>query len=188
MSDASETPCEVRILNKAELITVGVTNDNGESLAKVMTLLSEAPKGDTPICKQIKEITLRVKEMEEELISNETIALIIILSDGISTDGDVIESLKALEGTPIQIIIRVSSDESAIIEYWNEISTRVDIDILILDDLECEGTQIEENNSWMTYGEPLHRAREFGAILPKMNNIDYCQLSLEDIKTVVQML
>ena len=62
MSDASETPCEVRILNKAELITVGVTNDNGESLAKVMTLLSEAPKGDTPICKQIKEITLRVKE------------------------------------------------------------------------------------------------------------------------------
>ena len=167
---------------------MGVTNDNGESLAKVMTLLSETPKGDTPICKQIKEITLRVKEMEEELISNETIALIIILSDGISTDGDVIESLKALEGTPIQIIIRVSSDESAIIEYWNEVSTRVDIDILILDDLECEGTQIEENNSWMTYGEPLHRAREFGAILPKMNNIDYCQLSLEDIKTVVQML
>ena len=53
---------------------MGVTNDNGESLAKVMTLLSETPKGDTPICKQIKEITLRVKEMEEELINNETIA------------------------------------------------------------------------------------------------------------------
>ena len=63
LSDASETPCEVRILNKAEVITVGVTNDNGESLAKVMTLLSETPKGDTPICKQIKEITLRVKEI-----------------------------------------------------------------------------------------------------------------------------
>ena len=69
-----------------------------------------------------------------------------------------------------------------------DVNAKVDINFLVLDDIECEATQIDEMNSWMTYGESLHRAREFGVVLPSMDNIDYCQLSKENIKTIVQML
>ena len=53
---------------------------------------------------------------------------------------------------------------------------------------QCEAVQIEENNSWLTYGDALHRAREFGVVLPALDNADYCQMSQQDIKSVVQMM
>ena len=36
----------------------------------------------------------------------------------------------------------------------------LDLDIQIINDFESESIEINEMNSWLTYGEPLHRARE----------------------------
>ena len=190
LADASETPAEIRLLNlnKEKSVTVGLSADGGESLARALALLHEAPRADSPICKAVREVTAEIKAMEEDLRANNKIALIIILTDGESSDGDVVAALKHLEGMPVQITIRVSSDESSVIEYWNNVNTAIDINVLVLDELECEGVQIEEVNSWLTYGPALQRAREYGVVMPFMDNIDYCQLSQEDIKSVVQML
>ena len=167
---------------------VGVSADGGESLGRALALLHAGPRGDSPICKAVREVTAQIKAMEDDLRAEDKIALIIILTDGESSDGDVVAALKHLEGMPVQITIRVSSDESSVIEYWNNVNTAIDINVLVLDELECEGVQIEEVNSWLTYGPALHRAREYGVVMPFMDNIDYCQLSQEDIKSVVQML
>ena len=174
-------------------MTIGLPQDgdigeNNNNLNKIMNLLEVIPRGETPICKQINQIAIKIKAMEQELIKNDDIALIIIISDGPSTDGDIVTALKQLVGLPVQINVRACTDESATIEYWHEVNAKVDINFLVLDDIECEATQIDEMNSWMTYGESLHRAREFGVVLPSMDNIDYCQLSIDDIKTIVQML
>ena len=37
-------------------------------------------------------------------------------------------------------------------------------------------------NSWLTYGEPLHRLREFGITLKEMDVIDEAPLSMEQMR------
>ena len=106
----------------------------------------------------------------------------------LGNDGDVIAALKQLEGLSVQIILRIATDDNVVIEYWNKVNVSIDINVLVLDEFECEGSQIEEVNGWLTYGAALHRAREYGVVVPFMDNVDYCQLSQADIKSVVQML
>jgi hypothetical protein len=175
-------------LNKQKVVVVGQSNDGGESLARALALLSEAPRADSPICKAVSEVVTKMRAMEEGLRESGKKALLVILTDGASSDGDVVAALKPLEGMPVQIIIRVSTDDNVVIEYWNNVNTSIDINVLMLDEIEHEGVQIEEVNSWLTYGPALHRAREYGAALSFLDNVDYCQLSQEDIKSTVQML
>lgn len=190
LADASETPAEFRLLNlnKQKVVLVGQSNDGGESLARALALLSEAPRADSPICKAVNEVVTKMKAMEEELRMNEKKALLIILTDGASSDGDIVAALKQLEDMPIQIIVRVATDDNVVIEYWNDVNTAIDINVLMLEELEHEGAQIEEMNSWLTYGPALQRAREYGVVLPFLDNADYCQLREEDIRSTVQML
>ena len=175
-------------MNKQKVVVVGQSNDGGESLARAIVLLSEAPRADSPICKAVNEVVIKMRAMEDELRESGKKALLIILTDGASSDGDVVAALKQLEGMPIQIIIRVSSDDNVVIEYWNDVNTSIDVNVIVLDEIEHEGVQIEEVNSWLTYGPALHRAREYGAVLPFLDNVDYCQLSQEEIISTVQML
>lgn len=190
LSDASETPADIHLLNlnKEKTAEVGRGDDSGESLTRALTLLSEAPRSETPICKAVQAVVAKMREMDEELQANGKHALLIILTDGTSTDGDVTAALRELEGMAIQLIVRVSGDDNVVIEYWNNVNTALDINVLVLDELEIEGVQIEEVNGWLTYGPAMQRAREYGVVMPFMDNIDYCQLSQEDIKSVVQML
>lgn len=174
--------------SEAVLVGLGSSKDGGAALTRIKSLMDEVPRGETPICKQIKAVVEQVKAIEAELLSTGSIVLLVILTDGISTDGNIVDALRALEGLPVQIIVRVSSDESDTIEYWHDVNANIDIDTVVLDELECEGTQIFDNNSWLAYGDALHRAREYGVTLPAMDNVDYCQLSKPHIKVIIQML
>ena len=39
-------------------------------------------------------------------------------------------------------------------------------------------------NSWLTYGEPLHRLREFGVMAREMDLIDENTLSIDHMKAI----
>jgi hypothetical protein len=84
------------------------------------------------------------------------------------------------------------TDEREVSEYWHSINAALDLDIKVnlffdakcrlaprhltpnpcaprhasrtqvLDDVEAEAAEVVEYNPWLTYGEALHRAREFG--------------------------
>jgi hypothetical protein len=41
------------------------------------------------------------------------------------------------------------------------------------------------HNSWLTYGEPLHRLREFGTIAKEMDLIDEAPLTMDEMKTMI---
>jgi hypothetical protein len=189
LADAAETPTEIRMLNKAEPLVVGLGSRVSKSdLAEVMIQLSIEPSGQTPICKQLCDIIEQLRSMESELRATNKIALLIIMTDCDSSDGDIIDVLKPLEGLPLQIIIRMCSDEREITEYWQHINAQLDLDIYVLGEVKAEAVVVAENNSWLTYGEPLHRAREFGLMVPAIDNLDLRQLSKQEIKTVTQIL
>ena len=55
----------------------------------------------------------------------------------------------------------------------------------VLDDLSGEGLEIyNAGNTWLTYGEPLHRLREFGSHIREMDLIDECRLTSEQMRIV----
>ena len=126
--------------------------------------------------------------MEAELHATNKIAVLIIMTDCESTDGNLIDVLRRLEGLPLQIIIRICSDESHITEYWQNINAQLDLDIDVLGQVKSEALIVVENNSWLTYGEALHRLREFGVVVPAINNLDLRQLSRQEIKILSQIL
>lgn len=189
LADAAEAPTEIRLLNKAEPVVVGLGNKGDRNaLSNVISQLSIDPGGQTPICRQLSDIIEQLRDMEDELRATNKIAVLIIMTDCESTDGNIIDVLKRLEGLPLQIIIRICSDESHITEYWQNINAQLDLDIDVLGQVKTEALVVIENNNWLTYGEALHRLREFGVVVPAINNLDLRQLSKQEIRTLSQIL
>jgi hypothetical protein len=166
LASAAKIQTEIRFLNGADPVTVGLSNDRDEGLATVIAQLLIQPSGQTPICRQLNAVIDQLLSVADELRVLNKIASLIIMTDGESTDGCIIDALKPLVGLPVQIIIRMCTDEIEITEYWHHINAQLDLEILVLDDLATEGAIIRKTNPWLTYGEPLHIAREFGIMMP----------------------
>eukprot|EP00596_Hydrurales_sp_CCMP1899_P003597 CAMPEP_0119035502 /NCGR_PEP_ID=MMETSP1177-20130426/2566_1 /TAXON_ID=2985 /ORGANISM="Ochromonas sp, Strain CCMP1899" /LENGTH=804 /DNA_ID=CAMNT_0006993873 /DNA_START=237 /DNA_END=2651 /DNA_ORIENTATION=- len=189
LAEAAETPVEVRLLNNADPLTLGIHGgESDESLSILQTQLAVTPIGKTPICKQIQAVHKKIISMENELRSRKKVALLIIMTDGESTDGDIIDYLKLLVGLPVQIIVRICTDEKDVADYWQQVNAKLDLDLYVLDEMHAEATLIAQNNPWLTYGEPLHRLREFGIKLPAMDQLGNRQLSKKEIFSVANTL
>lgn len=175
-------------MNNAQPIVIGTAEDKGDELERVTTQLAVEPHGQTPICAQLLEVITQVKGMENELRSSQKVALLVIMTDGESSDGSIIETLKALEGLPVQVIVRISTEEKEVVDYWQNINSELDLDIYVLEGYEWEANLVQNKNSWLTYGEPLHQIRAFGIAVPGVNTLSYRQLNKENIKGICELL
>ena len=188
IAHAAKAPTEIRLLNNCDPVLIGCEGSTGEELELILAQLSVEPSGQTPICTQLTEVIKRLKSMEYELISSNKIALLVIMTDGESSDGSIVDILKPLEGIPLQIIIRISTEEKEITDYWQDVNSELSLDIYVLNGYEYESTRVNSKNNWLTYGEPLHQIREFGIAVSGINTLSFRQLSKEDIKSICRLL
>jgi len=135
-------PTEFRLLNGADPIIVGLDGDNGESLKFLKEVFEESPGGKTPLCTQIAGVVKEIVAIQDALRSAGKKACVVIVTDGEATDGDVAASLKPLEDLPVWVVIRLCTDESNVIKYWQEIDRVLELELDVLDDVvstRCSG-------------------------------------------------
>lgn len=53
--------------------------------------------GSTPLCRHITEVIAQIKAIEDTLRANAQKAVVIIITDGEASDGDVMQALRPLQ-------------------------------------------------------------------------------------------
>merc|ERR1712038_1813774 len=110
--------------------------------------------------------------MKESLLAEGKRVVIVLATDGLPTNeyGECnnfikdlfVQSLRSLEGLPVWLVVRLSTDEEDVVEFYNSLDDQLELSMDVLDDFCGEAAEIYEHNSWMNYALPLHRLREMG--------------------------
>lgn len=188
-SEACNAPTEFRLLNAHAPITVGNgSEDDGQGVRKLKELMSGSPGGGTPLCTHIRSIVAQIQAMRESLLNAGEKVVLVIATDGESSDGDIAVAMAPLKDLPVHVVIRLCTDQERICDYWNNIDKQLEIQLDILDDLSGEAKEVEEHNPWLTYGEPLHRMREFGVSQKEIDLLDEAKLTSDQILVITRLI
>ena len=136
----------------------------------------------------IREIVGQIQGMERTLRQNGQKAVVVIATDGESSDGDIAAAMRPLQSLPVFVVIRLCTDDDRVVDYWNNIDSQLELEIDVLDDYTSEAQEIVKVNDWLTYGEPLHRMREFGVPIKELDLIDEAKLSADQMRAVVALM
>ena len=111
-----------------------------------------------------------------------------IATDGESSDGNLAEAMRPLKALPVWVVVRLCTNSSAIVDYWNAIDKELELNMDVIDDFKGEAQEIHVRNPWLHYGEPLHRAREFGVHIKEMDLLDEKRCELVEIRQICSIM
>ncbi len=176
-------------MNNSAPIMLGVgPSDDGNSYRKLIQLFEGSPGGGTPLCRHIQEVTTKIKQLEPQLRANGHKAVLIINTDGESSDGDLAQAMKPLQGLPVWVVVRLCTDDDKISSYWENIDNQLELNMDVLDDFVGEAKEVYSKNPWLTYGEPLHRLREIGIRCKEIDLLDEVSLSKDQIRLIASLM
>ena len=151
--------------------------------------LEGGPAGATPLCAHINAIIMQIRDAELRLRQANQVACIVICTDGICSDGDLVRAMKPLEKLPCWVVVKLCTDDDKIVDYWNNIDNHLELDMDVLDDFESEAVECFEHNPWLVYGLELHRLREWGfKALKELDILDERKLSSTQMLHVLELL
>lgn len=180
---------EFRALNGHPAITVGNHATYGNRMGDMSGILEDSPSGGTPLCRHIREVIAKVTTLRADLERNGQKAVLMIATDGESSDGDLAAAMAPLKHLPVWVVVRLCTDQSSIVDYWNNIDENLELDMDVLDDLGGEEEEIRKVNPWLTYGPALHLMREFGVSnIKEFDLIDEQRLNFDQIYRVVRAI
>jgi hypothetical protein len=189
LASSGSIPTEFRFLNSCSPVQIGFhLNEDIGGYQRIKAVLDDgSPSGGTPLCRHISEVTEMIRYYESQLRANGQVVCLIIATDGEASDGDIASILKPLKDLPVWIVLRFCTDDENIIKYWNNIDSELELNMDVLDDFFGEAEEIHQVNPWLTYGEQLHRMREFGVTLKELDKIDESLLSADEMVKVCKM-
>jgi hypothetical protein len=189
LAERAACKTEFRLLNGSKPIIVGDREDDGGGLKLLKAKLEEEPAGNTPICKHINEVVNQIIAANEGRDEYDYIpAVLSIFTDGEPSDGLLSEYLAPLTNYPVWIVVRLCTNVENVVDYWNKMDKELEIEMDILDDYVQEGKEVYKLNPWLTYGEPIHRIREWGVRFPELDYLDESRLTPQQMFSVCRML
>ena len=182
---------QFRLLNIGDPLTITGANqtEDDKVSSTLMSLFSNSPNGGTPLCHHIRAVTQEVEMIKASgvLLPGMKVA-VVIATDGESSDGDVAEALQPLSRLPVNLVIRLCTNEQRIVDYWNSIDQKLEISIDVLDDLKGEGEEVQSKNPFINYCLPLHRFRESGFNIKEFDLLDEDRLAPEQMAKLLRCI
>jgi hypothetical protein len=180
LAQVARTPTEFRLLNGSAPVTLGASYESDQAgAATLFSAFSQSAGGGTPLCYHINQIVQQITAVAPQLRAAGQKAAVIIATDGEASDGDVAAAMAPLCQLPVWVTVRLCTDDSRVVEYWASIDNQIEMEIDVIDDFLGEGREITKMNSWLNYGEPLHRLRELGISMKEVDLLDERLLPLE---------
>jgi hypothetical protein len=183
-------PTQFRALNPPcggapQVVRVGYPDgDEAAEIESMEALLRSGPRGRTPLCEALSAI---VSSKRRE--GGRHRFVLIVASDGASTDGKVGPVMAPLRELSCWTVVRLCTDDSSVVEYWNAVDEELELDMDVLDDLAGEAAEVAAaGNAWLNYGLPLHRLREWGTSRKIIDILDERALTLSEVREFVALL
>jgi hypothetical protein len=108
LAHTSRNPSEFRLLNGAQPIVIGESDDPDKVLySSLMAIFNDSPGGGTPLCRHINEVSACIQRDEAQLRASNQKAVVVICTDGLSSDGDIVTAMKPLTRLPVFVVIRL---------------------------------------------------------------------------------
>ena len=158
----------------------------------MQTMMQASPTGCTPLSQHIVEIRANVLAMLPQLQATGQKVAIILATDGLPTDpygvcsahtrSEFEHNLRSLAGLPVWIVVRLCTDEDAVVDYYNNLDSQLELSLEVLDDWIGESKEVHRFNPWLNYGLCLHRIREMGFHHRLFDLLDERPLNLDELK------
>jgi hypothetical protein len=184
MSHVAVAPTQFRFLNRAVHFDVGLCPQDNNALHAFQEQLVLSPNGGTPLCTHIASVIRQIQFREPQLRVAGQMACLIIATDGLPTDGNIVEVMRPLKNLPVWVVLRLCTNDDRVVEYWNQVDKELELNMEVLDDFAGEAREIHKVNPWLTYGEPLHRMREFGVHTKEVDLLDELPFQMEQVRTL----
>jgi hypothetical protein len=170
-----------------------------EEVRSIKTIMQHCkPFGSTPLASHLVEIGQRIAAMQSKMRKKGLEAVVIIATDGLPTSpegvtsqaisDEFIHALQTLQSLPVWIVIRLCTDEQAVVDFYNQLDSVLELPIEVLDDFFNEAKEIHEHNKWLNYAMPLHRCREVGYQQRIFDLLDERPLNKDEVKEFCALL
>eukprot|EP00047_Mylnosiga_fluctuans_P011438 m.21364 g.21364 ORF g.21364 m.21364 type:complete len:401 (+) comp3618_c0_seq1:142-1344(+) len=190
LAEVARAPCEVRLLNSLAPVRIGMGERAAEKVgvSQLVACLDQSPSSGTPLCRHVREVIEELSSVQEQLRARGQKAVLIIATDGEASDGDLASAMKPLEKLPVRVIVRLCTNNSSVVSYWNAIDSQLELDMDVLDDLVGEATEICAKNPWLVYSDSLQHLRTLGTTLRELDLIDERRLTPEQLHALACIL
>ena len=195
-ADRAGLTTDILLLNKAPgPLTVGNAGGSDDTAARVAEFLATKPQGLTPLCAQLKVVAAQLLADASKNTFSSKSSLVVIFTDGESTDGDVMEVLLPLAALRVRLVIRLCTTEGEVVAYWRDIAAQLaraaatpGLVVTVVGTYVSVAADVARLNPWLTYGEALHRAREWGVAIPGADHVDARPLRPNEVRACVETL
>jgi hypothetical protein len=164
----------------------------------VNTIQQIPPCGVTPLSERVREIKVIIESMKDQLFEKGHKAVIVLATDGLPSDrngrstkvqrNEFTQALRALEGLPVWVVIRLCTDDDDVVDFYNNIDNELELSLDVLDDFVAEAKEVYQHNKWLNYALPLHRMREMGFYHKLFDLIDERSLTRDELRDFFHLL
>ena len=188
--------CIPQEFSVADLTTRTTIEDDVRNASAILRQCE--PMGDTPLTQQMQIVLNRIRQIAPDLQKEGHKAVVVVATDGMPTDKNgkttwaarraFVQTLRAMKKLPVWIVLRLCTDDSQIVKFYNGLDSIYNLPLEVIDDFIGEAKEIQKANPWLTYSQPLHRCREMGYHHRVFDLLDERLLSMDELYEFVNLL